>query len=257
MNSSFHTSVVRRWRGCSGFTLIELLIVIAIILILIAIALPNFLEAQERARVTRGKAHLRSMETAVFSHLTQYAYLYSDYNDPFVATRITRNKNGLATTPCPVTPPLITSKGGLEYIGDTPTGVGDFQRNFYSPGVHCPLTTPVKYIDASSTVDPWSDGSVPVGMDSRFIGSGDNPKGIIYSAYFVSGPDRTAGHWLRGSGPDIDGDGCPNGLPYSPTNGTKSNGEFWLIMGDWAHKAPTAGVCETAKKEFAGIQKTF
>jgi len=39
-----------------GFTLIELLIVIAIILILIAIALPNFLEAQIRARMTRAKA---------------------------------------------------------------------------------------------------------------------------------------------------------------------------------------------------------
>ncbi|MBW7937580.1 MAG: prepilin-type N-terminal cleavage/methylation domain-containing protein, partial [Candidatus Omnitrophica bacterium] len=35
----------------AGFTLIELLIVIAIILILISIALPNFLEAQMRAKV--------------------------------------------------------------------------------------------------------------------------------------------------------------------------------------------------------------
>lgn len=60
----------KRWRPgkSSGFTLIELLIVIAIILILIAIALPNFLEAQERARVTRAKGNLRSMETAVMSY---------------------------------------------------------------------------------------------------------------------------------------------------------------------------------------------
>ena len=35
-------------RHLRGFTLIELLIVIAIILILISIALPNFLEAQVR-----------------------------------------------------------------------------------------------------------------------------------------------------------------------------------------------------------------
>jgi prepilin-type N-terminal cleavage/methylation domain-containing protein len=44
-----------------GFTLIELLIVIAIILILIAIALPNFLEAQIRAKVARVQGDIRSI----------------------------------------------------------------------------------------------------------------------------------------------------------------------------------------------------
>lgn len=47
-----------------GFTLIELLIVIAIILILISIALPNFLEAQVRAKITSAKASQRSLATA-------------------------------------------------------------------------------------------------------------------------------------------------------------------------------------------------
>jgi prepilin-type N-terminal cleavage/methylation domain-containing protein len=53
-----------------GFTLIELLIVIAIILILIAIALPNFLEAQIRARVTKANGEMRSLSTAVFDYNT-------------------------------------------------------------------------------------------------------------------------------------------------------------------------------------------
>ena len=51
-----------------GFTLIELLIVIAIILILIAIALPNFLEAQIRAKVSNVSAEMKMLESAIASY---------------------------------------------------------------------------------------------------------------------------------------------------------------------------------------------
>lgn len=55
-----------------GFTLIELLVSLAIILILIAIALPNFLSAQKRARVVQSKSYLRVIGQGLFSYKIDY-----------------------------------------------------------------------------------------------------------------------------------------------------------------------------------------
>jgi len=55
-----------------GFTLIELLIVIAIITILALIAIPNFLEAQTRASVSRVQADMRSTATAIEAYFIDY-----------------------------------------------------------------------------------------------------------------------------------------------------------------------------------------
>ena len=60
---------IQRKRLPAGFTLIELLIVVAIIAILAAIAVPNFLEAQVRAKASRAQSDLRTIANALEAYL--------------------------------------------------------------------------------------------------------------------------------------------------------------------------------------------
>lgn len=94
-----------------GFTLIELLIVVAIIGILAAIAVPNFLNAQLKARIARVESELRSVNEAYTAYrldnnswpphadrckaqhrwvTTPIAYLSSSVDDPFQVEHETR-----------------------------------------------------------------------------------------------------------------------------------------------------------------------
>src|SRR5690606_13569858 len=63
-----------------GFTLIELLIVVAIIAILAAIAVPNFLEAQVRSKVSRTKADMRTVATALEAYAVDSNHYPPDFH---------------------------------------------------------------------------------------------------------------------------------------------------------------------------------
>ena len=66
------------FRSSRAFTLIELLIVVAIIAILAAIAVPNFLEAQVRSKVSRARSDMRSLATALESYVVDHSHYPPD-----------------------------------------------------------------------------------------------------------------------------------------------------------------------------------
>jgi len=64
-------------RASSGFSLIELLIVVAVILVIAAIAIPNFIRSKMRANEASAVANIRNITTGEVVYSTTYGVGYS------------------------------------------------------------------------------------------------------------------------------------------------------------------------------------
>ena len=203
-----------------GFTLIELLIVVAIIAILAAIAIPNFLEAQVRSKISRVKTEIRTIATAMESYYIDY----KSYPPSWATVDISSDHTG-TYVPCLTTPISYISTypydifkvkasggggaGGALGSGDTGLGMWPFRYPLY----------------CITAFGVWQ---------TTFVVSGEDI--WIPTVAFVCwswGPDLTSPSIPDPGGVLVDeSQGNRGEIRYDPTNGTLSYGDvIWWSGG--------------------------
>ena len=198
-----------------GFTLIELLIVVAIIAILAAIAVPNFLEAQTRSRVSRTENDLRTIDLAMESYRIDndgYGASYSAHVHNLLPTSsYAQNDIRLLSTPIAyvdaVPPDIFRIIAGLAKVNYWIYGVNDTNSNSVYP---------------KTGWMTWSNGPDQVTQ----AGSYRSYKTILANEAL---PAPRLGMQTP---PENGGGGTLyDGMRYDPTNGTVSVGDIYRFGG--------------------------
>jgi prepilin-type N-terminal cleavage/methylation domain-containing protein len=211
-----------------AFTLIELLIVVAIISLLAAIAIPNFLEAQVRAKVGRVKADLRTYGLAIEMYRVDHGvYPNWDYPGPLHDAHCEANAMWPGCND-PVPYELTTPIAYISTLLDDPFPARP------PAAVNWPDEVP-GYFHMNANIWRWGGGDEEAGLGYMLLKwrgytfgpwNGVYPRQTrpVYWEFWSWGPD----------GEDNGGQGCSprdwaagsyNGA-YDPSNGTISGGDI-------------------------------
>jgi len=218
-----------------GFTLIELLIVIAIILILIAIALPNFINARVRAKVLQTQVNMKTVDEAI-------QFYASEYEGGIAGLEWGCNSYSWWWDCAKV------GTAGSSHGSHTAWVMVFYEGN--NPGVNYMgwvLTTPSQYIekipiDHFNTVMGDTPGP-PVGPRSfgypashfiQILAAGTLINGQPWEESYWGGTRNiyseltpTFYYFLLSSGPDLLWSNMNGQAFYDPTNGARSPGDIW------------------------------
>jgi prepilin-type N-terminal cleavage/methylation domain-containing protein len=237
-----------------AFTLIELLIVVAIIAILAAIAVPNFLEAQTRSKVSRVKADIRSEATALEAYAVDnncypnchaFGIALANIGDP-PGTRILEN---LSTPVAYITTALTkdvfkivgrysaATAQGIQALVNPTTVLPSDAVAIYNSYIYQSWNTAQRY---TNPPDGFSNATLDTKSRSWLLHSA-GPDAVYYNLGGVLANDDVSQLQYT-----ID-------MIYDPTNGTISRGSIWRTGGA-ATASSTSGTYKNGAGLVAAIQ---
>ncbi len=217
-------------KSSTGFTLIELLIVVAIIAILAAIAVPNFLEAQTRAKVSRAKSDMRTLATAIESYyVDNNKFPLAIVDAPYAPTYAAANRRYCL---------LVTLTSPIAYITSFPVDAfeGDYRGSILPDDARI-------YYDYRRTYLDTVSGQTTLQQIATGLGFNVNEQPTSWLLY-SPGPDKEQNINTKlankGTVP-VSGFGDPLGTwpYYDPTNGTISWGD--VIRSSYGDESTLAG----------------
>ena len=194
-----------------AFTLIELLIVVAIIAILAAIAVPNFLEAQTRAKVSRVQSDLRTLATGIESYTV-------DNNKPMTcwvsATAVAGRSLFYPEVASAVSARFIRLTTPIAYVTTVLRDPFVPEKNMSRHGVSTNEYDTYDYISAFDFEKETSKRAAAITSGAGWRLASAGPDGMQYYGGAQTGLATNQ-----------------YGVDYDPTNGTKSIGDLVRVGG--------------------------